>query len=264
MRRAPFAVVLIVSLLCVGADAPTTRPAATQPATKPTAARKSPFEDNVKVAFTDTHMIVESDGIPTHKVGEFPNPTNPNRITRQSYRFKIPLKPVRAEKTTPTPMGPIGVAVNGVPFYNPYNREGNDAVAGPFAEVFDSCCGHPDQLGRYHYHKYPTCLKSPFQDKPGEHSPLIGYAFDGFAIYGPQGDGGKPPADLDECNGHSDQTRGYHYHVTKKAPYIIGAYRGVVDLEARDRRGRFLGNDSTSPRGDRPPPPGDRPRRPMQ
>jgi hypothetical protein len=149
------------------------------------------------------------------------------------------------------PMGPIGVAVNGVPFYNPYNAEGNNAVEGPFAEVFDSCCGHPDQLGRYHYHQYPACFKSPFRDKEGEHSPLIGYMFDGYAVYGPLGEGGKEPADLDECNGHTDASggRGYHYHVTKKKPYIVGGYRGEVSPEAFDRRGAFVG-------GRRPPPEG--------
>jgi len=187
---------------------------------------KNPFSDNVKVTFTSTDMIVESDGIPNHPTGKFPNKDNPNQILKQNYHFKIPLKPQIADKPTKTPFGPIGVAINGIPFYNQYNAEGKDAVK---LEVFDSCCGHPDQMGRYHYHKYPTCLKSPFKDEPGKHSPLIGYAFDGFPIYGPNGEDGKPPTDLDECNGHSDKERGYHYHVTAKFPYIVGAYKGVVD-----------------------------------
>lgn len=192
-------------------------------------ARSHPFDANVKVTMSADAMIVESDGIPTHKTGTFPNATNPNRILKQQYRFFIPLRPVKAEKTTPTPFGPIGVALNGIPFYNPYNREGRDAVFGPFAEIFDSCCGHPDQAGRYHYHKYPVCVKSPFKDPKGAHSPLIGYAFDGFALYGPNGTDGKLPTDLDECNGHEDSERGYHYHVTEKFPYLVGAYRGTPD-----------------------------------
>ena len=96
-------------------------------------------------------------------------------------------------------------------------------------ETFDSCCGHPDPQGRYHYHKYPVCIKSPFKDPKGKHSPLIGYAFDGFPIYGPNGENGKPPTDLDCCNGHWDKVRGYHYHVTAGFPYILGGYRGVVE-----------------------------------
>jgi hypothetical protein len=77
-------------------------------------------------------------------------------------------------------------------------------------------------------------VHTSFKDEAGQHSSLIGYAFDGFAIYGPNGEGGKPPTDLDECNGHSDAVRGYHYHVTSKFPYIIGGYHGVVDQKNFD------------------------------
>ena len=35
---------------------------------------------------------------------------------------------------------------------------------------------------------------------------------------------------LDVCNGHSDDERGYHYHVTpRRFPYLLGGYRGVPD-----------------------------------
>ena len=203
--------------------------AAAPPSTPP----GHPFRSNVKVEVTDDQFIVHSDGIPDHETGQFPNRDNPNTIRKQNYTFRIPRKPVRAEQVTKLPMGPIGVAVNGVPFYNPYTAEGEDAAMN---EVFDRCCGHPDPLGRYHYHIYPKCIKTPFKpDAEGEHSPLLGYAFDGYGIYGPQGEEGKPPADLDECNGHTDAARGYHYHVTDRFPYILGGYRGVVERSNLDR-----------------------------
>lgn len=229
--------------------------AATQPATPLVDA--SVFRKNVKVDVTDDFFIVHSDGIPDHTTGDFPNAHNPNRITKQNYTFKIPRHPQKADHTTRLPMGPIGVAINGVPFYNPYNAEGQDAAKN---EVFDECCGHPDPMGRYHYHIYPKCIHTSFTDPAGEHSPLIGFAFDGYAIYGPNSDRGKPPTDLDECNGHTDVTRGYHYHVTRKFPYILGAYRGVVDRAnfdhgPRDRDGRPLGPR----RGPPPVPPPDGP-----
>lgn len=192
----------------------------------PLLAQSLPFTPNVRVSRDESFLHVHSDGLPNHKTGTFPNRDNPNRILRQQYHFLIPLHPRRAPHPVPLPMGPIGVAVNGIPFYNPYNARGQDAVDGPFAEVFDSCCGHPDEWGRYHYHKYPVCLKSPFKDEPGVASPLIGYAFDGYEIYGPNCREGVPPTDLDECNGHECDDRGYHYHVTEKFPYILGAYRG--------------------------------------
>ena len=212
---------LIAAIALCGA----TRPPATQPV--------HPFRDNVKVEVTEDFLIVHSNGIPDHTTGEFPSPRNPNAIREQNYTFKIPRHPVPSDTVTRTPMGPIGVAINGVPFYNPYNREGRDAARN---EVFDECCGHPDPMGRYHYHIYPKCIHTSFANPRGEHSPLIGYAFDGFAIYGPLGEKGKPPTDLDECNGHTDSTRGYHYHVTNKFPYILGGYRGAVERSNLDRR----------------------------
>jgi YHYH protein len=190
---------------------------------------KSTFNSNVTVKIVGAFLEIESNGIPNHQTATYPNEHNPNSILQQNYHFRIPLQPKFAEQTTKLPFGPIGVAVNGIPFYNPYNAEGRDAVFGPSAEVFDSCCGHPDPRGRYHYHKYPVCINSPFRDPAGKHSPLIGWAFDGFAIYGPNGEEGSPPKDLDKCNGHIDKVRGYHYHVTNDFPYILGAYRGVIE-----------------------------------
>jgi hypothetical protein len=210
-----------------------------------------PFRKNVKVEVTDELLIVKSDGIPDHDTGPFPNRNNPNTIQKQNYTFKIPRKPVRANTITKLPMGPIGVAINGVPFYNPYNAEGQDAAK---TEVFDDCCGHPDPRGRYHYHIYPTCIYTPFKrDEAGKHSDLLGYAFDGYAIYGPNGENGKPPGDLDECNGHEDKDRGYHYHVTNKFPYILGGYRGVVAKANLDRPGMGRPPGGPGPGGGRPP-----------
>lgn len=208
---------------------------AAEPAKAP--AFDNPFRKNVKVEVIDDLIVVHSDGIPDHATGPFPNRHNPNTIRRQDYTFKIPLHPQWSDHITRTPMGPIGVAINGIPFYNPYNAQGQDAAKN---EVFDECCGHPDPAGRYHYHIYPKCVHTSFKDEPGKHSGLIGYAFDGYAIYGPNGEDGKPPTDLDECNGHTDSARGYHYHVTNKFPYIIGGYHGVVERSNFDGRQRDM------------------------
>lgn len=229
-RRGVTSLVAIVIIVgCFGGPARSGDKSTTHPATQST----YPFRENVTVEVTDELLIVHSNGLPDHTTGQFPNRFNPNRILEQNYTFKIPRHPIFSDKVTRTPMGPIGVAINWVPFYNPYNAEGQDAANN---EVFDECCGHPDPMGRYHYHIYPRCVHTSFKDEPGEHSPLIGYAFDGFAIYGPNAEGGKPPTGLDECNGHWDAQRGYHYHVTNKFPYILGGYHGVVDRTNFDRR----------------------------
>jgi len=198
--------------------------------------------DNVKISHHKQFLIIESQGYPNHPTAVFPNSGNPNSIRVQKFTFRLPLVPKLAGKITRLPMGPIGAALNGVVFFNPFEMEGMNAVEG-YSEVWlDSCCGHPQQTGVYHYHKYPNCVKSPFKDDGKKHSPILGFAFDGFPLYGPYESEGVMAKDLeksmalDVCNGHIDEVRGYHYHVTPgRFPYILGGYAGVP--EPSDNRG---------------------------
>jgi len=192
--------------------------------------------DEVRLRHEPGFLVIESQGWPNHPTANFPNSGNPNTIRVQEFRFRLPLEPRKAAEITRLPMGPIGVALNGVVFFNPFEQGGMNAVEG-YSEVWlDSCCGHPQQTGVYHYHKYPTCVKSPFSDDGKRHSPVIGFAFDGFPIHGPYESEGEMAKDLegdrglDVCNGHEDSERGYHYHVTPgRFPYVIGGYRGVPE-----------------------------------
>ena len=198
--------------------------------------------DNLRLSHDADFLIIKSQGYPNHPTAMFPNSGNPNSIRVQDFTFRLPLVPKLADQITRLPMGPIGTALNGVVFFNPFEMEGMNAVEG-YSEVWlDACCGHPQQTGVYHYHKYPTCVKSPFKDDGKQHSPVVGFAFDGFPLYGPYEEPGAMAKDLkgkqalDVCNGHSDPIRGYHYHVTPgQFPYIIGGYQGVV--EASNNRG---------------------------
>jgi hypothetical protein len=90
-------------------------------------------------------------------------------------------------------------------------------------------------------------VKSPFQDDGANHSPILGFAFDGFPIHGPYESQQQYARDcqgdmaLDVCNGHEDPVRGYHYHVTpNRFPYIIGGYRGVPEPSNNRGIGRGL------------------------
>jgi len=93
------------------------------------------------------------------------------------------------------------------------------AAAGGGAFAADCCGGWTDGQGlhRYLYDQVPTCLVEA-GTSPGEaHSPLIGFLADGFPVYGPHGDDGAAPADLDACGGHHGDAGaggGYHYHLT--------------------------------------------------
>lgn len=202
--------------------------------------------DNVRLSHDDRFLIIRSQGYPNHPTAKFPNSGNPNTIQVQDFTFRLPLEPKLAESVTRVPMGPIGMALNGVVFFNPFEAGGMNAVEG-YSEVWlDSCCGHPQQHGVYHYHKYPSCVKSPFPDDGKQHSPVIGFAWDGFPIYGPYEEAGvmardlKGTTSLDVCNGHDDKVRGYHYHVTPgRFPYVIGGYAGVPEPS----NGRGIGRD---------------------
>lgn len=198
------------------------------------------------VSHDDRFIILDTQNLPNHPHAPFPNSGNPNSIVAQKMQLKLPIVPKKGESITRVPMGPIGVAINGVVFFNPFEAGGMNAVQGYRSEWLDSCCGHPQQHGVYHYHKYPSCVKSPFPEDGKQHSPIIGFAWDGYPVYGPYESDGVMAKDLtgssklDVCNGHFDAERGYHYHVTpEKFPYVIGGYAGVPERS----NGRGIGRD---------------------
>jgi len=149
------------------------------------------IKSNVRlVQYSAANVYVSSASIPSYDIGPWPG--NPNTATDQNFTFRITRTPqVNAGTKTATPLGQIAVMVNGVVAFNAldgmsYNNQNvwhQDAVVveGP---SFDNCEGHPAPSGAYHHHLNPRCLYTPDSTK---HSPLIGYAFDGFPIYGEYG-----------------------------------------------------------------------------
>jgi YHYH protein len=212
--------------------------------------------DNVRLTFTPTHLIVRSHNLPNHPTAVFPDrwralDGNPNYIQEQNATWYIPLEPqvdpehVAMQESNANgalPGGPIGIAVNGVIFFNPFDADSVEAIW-----RLDRCCGHPSPGFEYHYHKYPVCVKSPWTDDGTAHSPLIGFAFDGFPIFGPYEAAGELAKDsqrkpLNAFNIHYDEQRGWHYHVTPgKFPHIIGGYWGYIDRRNRHRPPRGPG-----------------------
>ena len=207
--------------------------------------------------------FVRADGLPNHPTGAFPNRSNPNRISAQSYYFRMPLKPAKTGRATYyRPNHLFGVAVNGVAFdpntaefWNDDRRSGwmIEALSGARPLGIDRNNAHVQPDGSYHYHGVPTGLV----DKLGGKGRLpVGWAADGFAIYVDEtarsswrlkaerdsgGPGGRPDGtysldyeyvrglgDLDECNGREGQGT-YHYVVTAKFPHVPRCFMGTAD-----------------------------------
>ncbi len=141
---------------------------------------------------------------------------------------RIPRNPVAATNQAQVGQGPIGVLINGVTIANfgdgsAYNtatgRDGqvtNGGIPGNQTQVWIRCAtgaegpvldsgyGHPAPDGGYHYHANPRALRYQLGDNLTytlgndtytevtgtlRHSPILGWAYDGYPIYGPYGYG---------------------------------------------------------------------------
>ena len=102
-----------------------------------------------------------------------------------------------------------GLAFNGVVFDAPAPV---DRILGAYTLApFDDAGGHINVNQGYHYHAATGLSFSVEQSD--NHAPLIGYAADGYGIYAYLDENEVEATGLDDCRGHYDDVRGYHYHV---------------------------------------------------
>lgn len=141
-----------------------------------------------------------------------------------SATFVLPTKPVKLSSTDEIDrMSSVGVALNGVRFDPPAPVDA--ILAAHTIAAFDDCGGHVNHVNGYHYHGATGCSHEVEQDDG--HAPLIGYALDGYGMYAMLDEDGEESTDLDACRGHSDDTRGYHYHVADAGENeFIGCFAG--------------------------------------
>jgi hypothetical protein len=182
-------------------------------------------------------LRVEGNGLPSHPTGVYPIASsddayqydrNPNRIRERPVAWNLPANPQLAPQPSCT-RGVVGVMLTGSLLYNGLDALGRDAVA---HETQDACQGHPDPTGTYHYHNLSSCAR----DTTSGQSKLLGYALDGFGIYGPRDENGRvlTNADLDECHGRTAEIEWrakrvvmYHYVASNEYPYTVGCFRGT-------------------------------------
>ena len=176
------------------------------------------------VQYSTNWVYVTATGIPSYVTGPFQD-GNPSQATNQNAIFKFPLNPTQNTGTaTATTGGNIGVFINGVALFdyrdgvswnNNTQAEGGGPIQGPPGQGiwnrdaivaeragFDCSKGHP-AMGNYHHHQNPSAFSLDqnvistvcnLYDADGlyvldsmQHSPLVGFAYDGFPIYGGYG-----------------------------------------------------------------------------
>lgn len=141
------------------------------------------------------YRLITGDGYPDTRPGAFPNAGNPHRISRKDYNVRVPARPrpdaaPRWLRTAEV----FGISTDGVLF------EGltaefwqNDRAGGWNYYAYHGGCrlgldhqnAHVQPDGTYHYHGVPTGI---VKTAPNPRIPvLIGYAADGFPLYGPTG-----------------------------------------------------------------------------
>ena len=176
------------------------------------------------VQYSTDYVYVSTHGIPAYITGPFLD-GNPSLASDQNAIYKFPLNPVQNTGTaTPVTMGNIGVFINGASLFdsrdgvswnNNTQAEGGGPIQGPPGQGvwnrdaivaeragFDCAKGHP-AMGNYHHHQNPSAFNLDlnvlsnvcdlyaadglYTIDPNQHSPLLGFAYDGFPIYGAYG-----------------------------------------------------------------------------
>ncbi len=140
----------------------------------------------------------------------------------------IPTSPEQLDSPTDlSTISQVGLALDGVTIFGDApsvaDRGGLPAL--------DACGGHIDPSGYYHWHFGAESIQTNLDDAEAavtcsvdqDAEALVGFAYDGYGIYGPEEDR-EIPRDLDECSGHVSETTElgaqYHYHLTYDSPNL--------------------------------------------
>lgn len=142
------------------------------------------------LCYTADSIYIEAEGL-ADTVGDY---FNPGDVYGQSWMFALPRNPSMAVSLDEAPtVSTIGVLVNGVVIYgrgdgSSYNNQGfwnGDAYYNEGFTLDDRLTAHGGPGNVYHTHATPYKLYDSFSTS--EHSPIVGFAWDGYPIYGPYG-----------------------------------------------------------------------------
>ncbi len=184
-----------------------------------------------------------------------------------SYHLQVLIPTSPETLDTPTDLSTIsqvGLALDGVTIFGDApsvaDRGGLPAL--------DACGGHIDPSGYYHWHFGAESIQSNLDEAGAgvtcsveqDTEALVGFAYDGYGIYGPEEDR-EIPTDLDDCSGHVSETADlgttYHYHLSYDSPNLPTCRVGATAESALTSPDNA---DAALPNGDGPggggPPPG--------
>ncbi|MEP1470041.1 MAG: YHYH protein [Halieaceae bacterium] len=248
------------------------------------------FVSNVEITYDEESCTLSSNGIPNHDFQDA-NGRFATTVSEQSISVTIPRLPEQVNSVTALSQRNYdAIMLNGVALdllsagcYDPQSpqadAEGNTPIGCTLEDGWlldpmysessfgtDGHNAHSQPNGLYHYHGNPVAM---FDDNPGANgSPVIGFAADGFPIYGnyfydsqtrtmrkavsgyrlragSRPDGANDPGgiydgtyiddfeftdagDLDECNGMTIDGQ-YGYYVTDSYPWVLNCFKGTVD-----------------------------------
>lgn len=200
----------------------------------------------VSVSCDETYAYVSSKGLPSHSMMNGITATNLQVPTVQNFwgtnAWRIPLNPQLATNPISAVDGPIGIAVNGVPIFNPCKQGGCQNGDTKILGELDSCNGHAGRADDYHYHAAPICLMATKADSYWNTHP-VGWALDGFGIFGFNNPDGQIANRDGLCGGNTSQVsnapQGYSYHVSTASPYVLSCFRGVPSPDLANQAAKF-------------------------
>lgn len=135
----------------------------------------------------------------------------------------IPTTPVPTNSTTSS--DPMGVTLNGIVIAPaaPVN-----AILGAYTiAAFDDCGGHINPVAGYHLHGAVGC--SEVGEAHDGETPIFAYAMDGYPVHSYD----ETLTDLDQCNGHTTDELGYHYHAgPAEGNSVLECFTGAIVASA--------------------------------
>jgi len=244
--------------------------------------RSLAFSGDFTLSVANNKCVFQTNEIPNH---DFNNGTATfaGDVTEQNGSYEVPTNPSMANRSTELSLSiDNALFLNGVKLdlvaaacYNVGNETDGcfdmsqpwrfDPMSPLTQFGTDSHNAHPQPDGSYHYHGSPNAL---FTSDQAVLSPVIGFAADGFPIYGSYFDdngtirkatssyqlksgsrtaiNGINPSgtydgtyvddyeyvansgDLDECNGMTVDGQ-YGYYITDSYPWVMGCFKGTPD-----------------------------------